>query len=177
MEQNKLVDFARELLQAHLDTGLDLNHWELGKEFVEWFLQIKLENIDNGTDSVPMPETSNHPVLTNLKTRITELEALNAKLDQRLAIEFRSRQDRETYTQEAFVSAIESGYDKETITHLAYELDIDLTQVKTYTVQVEFQVEAIVDLGEELDVHSLDFSMSGDNIQDYSYEVASIDEN
>ena len=90
---------------------------------------------------------------------------------------FRSRQDRETYTQEAFVSAIECGYDKETITHLAYELDVELTQTKTYTVQVEFQVEAIVEIGEELDVHSLDFSMSGDNIQDYSYDVASIDEN
>ena len=177
MEQNKLVDFARELLQAHIDTGLDLNHWELGKEFVEWFLQIKLENIDNGTDSVPMPETSNHPVLTNLKTRIAELEAQNAKLDQRLAMEIRATQDRETYTQEAFVSAIECGYDKETIVHLAYELDVELTQTKTYTVQVEFQVEAIVEIGEELDVHSLDFSMSGDNIQDYSYDVASIDEN
>ena len=118
-----------------------------------------------------------HPVLTQLNTRIAELEAQNAKLDKMLSNEVRARQDRETYTQEAFVSAIESGYDKETITHLAYELDIDLTQVKTYTIQVEFQVEAIVDLGEELEAYTLDFSMSGDNIQDYSYDVASIDEN
>ena len=118
-----------------------------------------------------------HPVLAQLNARIAELEAQNAKLDQRLAMEIRATQDRETYTQEAFVSAIECGYDKETITHLAYELDVELTQTKTYTVQVEFQVEAIVEIGEELDVHSLDFSMSGDNIQDYSYDVASIDEN
>ena len=118
-----------------------------------------------------------HPVLAQLNARIAELEAQNAKLDQRLAMEIRATQDRETYTQEAFVSAIECGYDKETITHLAYELDVELTQTKTYTVQVEFQVEAIVDLGEELEAYTLDFSMSGDNIQDYSYEVASIDEN
>jgi len=177
MKQEDLIKFARELLQTHIETGIDLNHWELAKEFVEWFLAIKLADIDNGTDSVPMTETSNHPVLTNLKTRITELEALNTKLDQRLATEIRGSQDRETYTKEAFVSAIQSGYDKETITHLAYELDIDLTELKTYTIQVEFQVEAIVDLGEELEAHSLDFSMSGDNIEDYSYEVASIEEN
>ena len=118
-----------------------------------------------------------HPVLAQLNARIAELEAQNAKLDQRLAMEIRATQDRETYTQEAFVSAIECGYDKETITHLAYELDVELTQTKTYTIQVEFQVEAIVDLGEELEAYTLDFSMSGDNIQDYSYDVASIDEN
>ena len=120
---------------------------------------------------------SNHPVLTNLKEQIAKLQAEYELLDSRYAREIRARQDRETYTQEAFVSAIECGYDKETITHLAYELDVELTQTKTYTVQVEFQVEAIVEIGEELDVHSLDFSMSGDNIQDYSYDVASIDEN
>ena len=120
---------------------------------------------------------SNHPVLTNLKEQIAKLQAEYETLDSRYAREVRARQDRETYTQEAFVSAIESGYDKETIVHLAYELDVELTQTKTYTVQVEFQVEAIVEIGEELDVHSLDFSMSGDNIQDYSYDVASIDEN
>ena len=125
-----------------------------------------------------------HPVLAQLNARIAELETQLSKLqaeyetlDSRYAREIRARQDRETYTQEAFVSAIECGYDKETIVHLAYELDVELTQTKTYTVQVEFQVEAIVEIGEELDVHSLDFSMSGDNIQDYSYDVASIDEN
>ena len=177
MEQNKLVDFARELLQAHIDTGLDLNHWELGKEFVEWFLQIKLEDIDNGTDSVPMPETSNHPVLTNLKTRIAELEAQNAKLDTMLANEVRARQDRETYTQEAFASAIQSGYDKETVVYLAYELDVELTETKTYTVQVEFQVEATVELGEELEAYTLDAEINGVNVNDYTYEITSIDEN
>lgn len=127
---------------------------------------------------------SNHPVLTALNGKIQELLAQLAKLqtdyellDSRYAKEVRARQDQETYTKEAFASAIQSGYDKETITHLAYELDIDLTETKTYTVQVEFQVEALVDLGEELEAYTLDAHITGDNIQDYTYEITSIDEN
>lgn len=125
-----------------------------------------------------------HPVLAQLNARIAELETQLSKLqaeyetlDSRYAREIRARQDRETYTQEAFVSAIECGYDKETITHLAYELDVELTQTKTYTVQVEFQVEAIVELGEELEAYTLDAHITGDNIQDFTYEITGIDEN
>ena len=138
---------------------------------------------------------SNHPVLTayrerlatlheNYKQKIAELETQLAKLqadyanlDVRYANEIRARQDQETYTKEAFAGAIQSGYDKETITHLAYELDIDLTEVKTYTVQVEFQVEALVDLGDELEAYTLDAHITGDNIQDFTYEITGIDEN
>lgn len=120
---------------------------------------------------------SNHPVLTNLKEQIAKLQADYELLDSRYGREIRARQDRETYTKEAFISALLGGYDRETITYLAYELDIDLTELKTYTVKVEFQVEAMVDFGEELDQDSLDFSLSGDNIQDYSFDVLSINEN
>lgn len=114
------------------------------------------------------PESS-HPVLTNLKEQIAKLQADYEMLDSRYAREVRARQDRETYTREAFVSAIHSGYDKETIVYLAYELDIDLTEVKTYTVQAEFQVEVIVDLGEDFDADEIDFDLTHENLQDYTF--------
>ena len=112
---------------------------------------------------------SNHPVLTNLKEQIAKLQAEYELLDSRYAREVRARQDRETYTREAFVSAIECGYDKETVVYLAYELDIDLTEVKTYTVQAEFQVEVMVDLGEDFDADEIDFDLTHENLQDYTF--------
>jgi len=42
MEQNKLVMLAGELLDLHQDEKIDLTTWANAKEFVEWFLQIKL---------------------------------------------------------------------------------------------------------------------------------------
>jgi len=128
---------------------------------------------------------SKHPVLTALNGKIEELLAQLAKLqadyellDSRYAREVRARQDRETYTQEAFVSAIQNGYDKETIVHLAYELDIDLTEIKTYTIQAEFQVEAIVNVGEEFDADEIDFHLSHESLQDYTFtSIISSEEN
>ena len=130
-------------------------------------------------------QESKHPVLTALNGKIEELVAQLTKLqadyehlDSKYAREVRARQDRQTYTQEAFVSAIQSGYDKETIVHLAYELDIDLTEVKTYTIQAEFQVEAIVDVGEDFDANDIDFHLSHENLQDYTFTgIISSEEN
>lgn len=128
---------------------------------------------------------SKHPVLTALNSKIQELLAQLAKLqadyetlDSRYAREVRARQDKETYTREAFVYAIQSGYDKETITHLAYELDIDLTEAKTYTIQAEFQVEVVVDLGEDFDADTIDFHLSHESLQDYTFTgIISSEEN
>ncbi len=128
---------------------------------------------------------SKHPVLTALNSKIEELLAQLTKLqadyetlDSRYAREVRARQDRETYTQEAFVSAIQSGYDKETIVHLAYELDIDLTERKTYTVQAEFQVEVVVEIDEDFDANDIDFDLSHEDIRDYTFTgIISSEEN
>jgi hypothetical protein len=128
---------------------------------------------------------SKHPVLTALNGKIEELLAQLAKLqadyellDSRYAREVRARQDRETYTQEAFVSAIQNGYDKETVVHLAYELDIDLTESKTYTVQAEFQVEVLVEIGEDFDFDELDFDLTHEHLQDYTFTgIISSEEN
>jgi hypothetical protein len=43
MEQAKLIALAGELLEQHQDGKIDLNTWANAKEFVEWFLIIKLE--------------------------------------------------------------------------------------------------------------------------------------
>ena len=128
---------------------------------------------------------SKHPVLTALNEKIelllgqiTKLQADYELLDSRYAREVRARQDRETYTQEAFVSAIQNGYDKETVVHLAYELDIDLTESKTYTVQAEFQVEVLVEIGEEFDFDELDFDLTHEHLQDYTFTgIISSEEN
>ena len=130
------------------------------------------------------PLRSNHPVLSALNEQIDQLlgqiaklQADYASLDSRYAKEIMARQTYAESLKETFVSAIQSGYDKETIVHLAYELDVELTERKTYTVQVEFQVEAIVEIGEDLEAYELDFTVEGSNIEDYSFEVSGIDEN
>ena len=43
MEQNKMIMLAGELLDLHQDAKIDLTTWANAKEFVEWFLQMKLE--------------------------------------------------------------------------------------------------------------------------------------
>jgi hypothetical protein len=43
MEQNKMVMLAGELLELHQDEKIDLTTWANAREFVEWFLIMKLE--------------------------------------------------------------------------------------------------------------------------------------
>ena len=43
MEQAKLIQLAKELLELHDNDKIDLNTWDNAKEFVEWFLVMKLE--------------------------------------------------------------------------------------------------------------------------------------
>lgn len=127
---------------------------------------------------------SKHPVLTDYRERIAELDTLLAKLqadyanlDVRYANEVRARHTYADSIKEVFVQTIRDDYDKETVVYLAEQLDIELKETKTYTVQVEFQVEVEVEIGEELEAYELDAEISGDSIQDYSFEITGIDEN
>jgi hypothetical protein len=43
MEQKHMILLAGELLDLHQDGKIDLNTWARAKEFVEWFLVMKLE--------------------------------------------------------------------------------------------------------------------------------------
>jgi len=128
---------------------------------------------------------SKHPVLTALNGKIEELLAQLAKLqadyellDSRYAREVRARQDHETYLNETLMNAIENGYDRETIFYVANELDVSLTQLKTFVVQAEFQVEVIMPIDEEFDADDLDFTLSHENLNDYTFTgIISSEEN
>ena len=122
-----------------------------------------------------------HPVLANYKEKIADLELQVSVLDKMLAAEIRGRESASNaykeQVKEALLYWLSLGHNKDNVVYLAEQLDIELTEIKTYTVQVEFQVEVEVEIGEELEAYELSFDVSGNNIEDYSYEVSSIDEN
>ena len=128
---------------------------------------------------------SKHPVLTALNDKIelllaqiTKLQADYETLDSRYAREVRARQDQETYLTETLMNAIENDYDRETIFYVANELDVSLTQTKTFVVQAEFQVEVILPVDEDFDPDDLDFTLSHESLNDYTFTgIISSEEN
>jgi len=130
-------------------------------------------------------ENNQHPVLTAYRERIVELEARLTKLqadydllDTRYAKEVRATQDKDTYLNETLMNALENEYDRDTIFYIANELDVSLTQLKTFVVQAEFQVEVILPVDETFDADDLDFTLSHDYLNDYTFTgIISSDEN
>ena len=130
-------------------------------------------------------ENNTHPVLAQLNERIAELtnetetnKATIKDLHQRLQLKAKEVFDKETYLNETLMNAIENGYDRETIFYIANELDVELVQRKTYTVQVEFEVEVKLPLDEEFDASDVDYSLYHEHIEDYTFTgVISSDEN
>jgi hypothetical protein len=130
-------------------------------------------------------ENNQHPVLTAYRERIAELEARLTKLqadyellDTRYAREVRATQDKDTYLNETLMNALENEYDRDTIFYIANELDVSLTQMKTFVVQAEFQVEVILPVDETFDADDLDFTLSHDYLNDYTFTgIVSSDEN
>jgi hypothetical protein len=130
-------------------------------------------------------EKNTHPVLAQLNERIAELtnetetnKATIKDLHQRLQLKAKEVFDKETYLNETLINAIENGYDRETIFYIANELDVELVQTKTYTVQVEFEVEVKLPLDEEFDASDVDYSLYHEHIEDYTFTgVISSDEN
>jgi hypothetical protein len=130
------------------------------------------------------PTPNQHPVLAQLNERIAELtneteinSATIKDLHQRLQLKAKEVFDKETYLNETLMNAIENGYDRETIFYVANELDVSLTQLKTFVVQAEFQVEVIMPIDEEFDADDLDFTLSHDYLNDYTFTgVISSDE-
>ena len=130
-------------------------------------------------------ENNTHPVLAQLNERIAELtnetetnKATIKDLHQRLQLKAKEVFDKETYLNETLMNAIENGYDRETIFYIANELDVELVQRKTYTVQVEFEVEVKLPIDEEFDASDVDYSLYHEHIEDYTFTgVISSDEN
>lgn len=128
---------------------------------------------------------SNHPVLQQLKDKIVELtneteinKATIKDLHQRLQLKAKEVFDKHEYLNQVLMNAVENKYDRDTIFYIANELDVELVQTKTYTVQVEFEVEVKLPLDEEFDASDVDYSLYHEHIEDYTFTgVISSDEN
>jgi len=130
------------------------------------------------------PTPTQHPVLAQLNERIAELtneteinKATIKDLHQRLQLKAKEVFDKATYLNETLMNAIENGYDRDTIFYIANELDVELVQKKTYTIQVEFEVEVSLPIDEEFDASDVDYSLYHEHIEDYTFTgVISSDE-
>jgi len=139
--------------------------------------------------------TPKHPVLIALTTKFaeenkvlteriaeltneTEINSATIKdLHQRLQLKAKEVFDKATYLNETLMNAIENGYDRDTIFYIANELDVELVQKKTYTIQVEFEVEVSLPIDEEFDASDVDYSLYHEHIEDYTFTgVISSDE-
>lgn len=134
---------------------------------------------------------SNHPVLTNLKSRIAELENDNSILHATIAkqnIDYDNLQTAKYELGQRYIALTEKirvellevagqyPHDKDIIADIANRLDADLTETKTYEVNVTFKVDVEMPFGTDEDPNfdwDFDFSVDSSNydIQDYSSDV------
>ena len=126
-----------------------------------------------------------HPVLAQINERLAELtndksilEAKVKDLQERLQLKAKEVFDKATYLNETLMNAVENEYDRDTIFYIANELDVELVQKKTYTIQVEFDVEVSLPIDEEFDASDVDYSLYHEHIEDYNVNgVISSEEN
>jgi len=131
------------------------------------------------------PTPTQHPVLAQINERLAELTNENATLQakvkdlqERLQLKAKEVFDKHEYLNQTLMNAIENEYDRDTIFYIANELDVELVQKKTYTVQVEFEVEVSLPIDEEFDASDVDYSLYHEHIEDYTFTgVISSDEN
>jgi hypothetical protein len=139
---------------------------------------IKRKNTMETVENTPVIPTSQHPVLTALNEKIADLETKLVKaneLDADRVKTIREVRDQkwkfEERVKNVLVEAYED-YDQNTITYIASQLDITLSKVKQYEVNVTFSIEVESEIGEEIDLDwDLDFSVSHSDIIDYSSDV------
>jgi len=124
--------------------------------------------------------TPKHPVLIALTTKFAEenkvltdtiatLEAKVKDLQERLQLKAKEVFDKHEYLSQVLMNAIENEYDRETIFYIANELDVELVQKKTYTIQVEFEVEVSLPIDEKFDASDVDYSLYHEHIEDYTF--------
>ena len=124
--------------------------------------------------------TPKHPVLIALTTKFAEenkvltdtiatLEAKVKDLQERLQLKAKEVFDKHEYLSQVLMNAIENEYDRDTIFYIANELDVELVQKKTYTIQVEFEVEVSLPIDEKFDASDVDYSLYHEHIEDYTF--------
>jgi hypothetical protein len=121
---------------------------------------------------------SSHPVLQQLKDRITELEGTieqrNASLQTALDNSSRYRNEKWQYEEKVKNVLIEAmeDHDETTVKYIAEQLNIPLTKTKQIEVNVTFTIDVEYEIGEEPDPEwDFDFSVSHSDIVDYSSDV------
>lgn len=124
------------------------------------------------------PAESSHPVLQQLKDRITDLEGQIAKkveLDlERTQTINRIRNEKWQYEEKVKNVLIEAmeDHDETTVKYIAEQLNIQLTKTKQIEVNVTFTIDIEHEIGEEPDPEwDFDFSVSHSDIVDYSSDV------
>lgn len=129
-------------------------------------------------ENEPNIPTSQHPVLTALNEKISNLETQVQHWKEQTEKEAQLR--RETFTSKlqyqervknVLVEAM-ADYDVETIKYIAEQLNIQLTVSKQIEVNVTFTVDVEYEVGEEPDPEwDFDFTVSHNDIIDYSADV------
>ncbi len=121
---------------------------------------------------------SSHPVLQQLKDRITELEGMleqrNASLQTALDNSTRYRNEKWQYEEKVknvLVEAMED-HDEDTVRYIAEQLNIQLTKTKSLEVNVTFTIDVEYEIGSEPDPEwDFDYSVSHSDIVDYTTDV------
>jgi hypothetical protein len=121
---------------------------------------------------------SSHPVLQQLKDRITELEGTieqrNASLQTALDNSSRYRNEKWQYEEKVknvLVEALED-YDEDTIKHIAEQLNIELTKTKQIEVNVTFTIDVEYEIGSEPDPDwDFEFDVRHDTITDFQTDI------
>jgi aspartokinase len=127
--------------------------------------------------NVVEPE-SNHPVLTNLKKKIAELEEQNKSLREdldkslsRVMTLVNNTKEEKERIETVFIEALEL-HDTDTITYLASQLDISLLVKKRFEVNVTFTLDFELKPGVEVDPEwDLDFTVRHNDLIDYYSDV------
>ena len=121
---------------------------------------------------------SQHPVLTNYKTQITQLETqlASAKADvgtmrQRWQGVLTAKNRLEDNLKEILMDVHNNG-DEDVAKSIAKATGIDLTVSKKFEVNVTFTIDVEMEIGEEIDPEwDLDFSVRHDYVIDYQSDI------
>lgn len=138
-----------------------------------------MENIENYENPV-QPEQNSHPVLAKLYEQIADLTAKVEKAtlldEERLNTirELRGKKWEYEAKVERVLKEAYEDYDKDTIKHIASELDISLTITKQYEVNATFTIDVEVDIDEADSIDpewDFDLSVNHHAVVDYSTDV------
>jgi hypothetical protein len=133
-----------------------------------------IENAPTNYDAINMAlgeNESNHPVLHKLKEEIaTEKAQAQRWKDLYSNVSDRYNEYQETL-KNVLLQSIDT-HDKDTVIHIAEELEVDLVVTKSYEVNVTIRVDVELEVGQSFDPEwDLEISLDNRNIVDYSSDV------